>query len=896
MRFSLISVLFLLISASLSSQGIKGTIKDSEGEPVAYATVYIQELKQGTTANTKGDYEIRLPAGKYTIIFQSLGFSPEIKTVSLTTSMVTINIILQDQYYEIPEVRITASGEDPAYAIMRKVIGMAPYYLNQVEYYQADVYIKGNLEIIRIPKIIQRSMKAEVRSESGSSVSSDIMKEGDTYMMESFNEVEFRAPDKYHQRVISSRSTFPDQGSDISPMDFIQASFYEPVMVEMFISPLSPDAFFHYKFKYSGLSVQGNNIINKIEVIPKRKSQQLFEGTIYVIEDLWCLHSVDLYNDNIAGRIRIQQLCVPVQEDTWLPVSLKFDINISIIGVKADAGYGSSIKYKEVRNNLALQKPAALLQGYNKNSMARVPEKDTVTSSTQIQINRILSKEELTNRDMVKLSGLMQKQSKENLPDSVKNSLEIKDNTTYIIEKDAGKKDSAFWAEIRPIPLSENEAKSIRVSDSINASLSLKEQKADTTKTPGKKKSPFARGLNAALSGHSWSDTTGFRFSFGGLIEPGNLSFNTVDGFAYGVNFRINKSWKNGQSFSVYPNIRWTFSREALLWNINTQYNLNNNHQDQFYLRIGRNSRDFNSAGGINPLLNSFTSLFMRLNYMKVYDSRQLFAGLRHEIANGLTLQANATFEERRLLENTTDYSIIKNDRIYTDNIPGNSYLEAVTNPYHELNDQRHAEFAVVASYTPRQRYTLVNGRKIPRGSDYPTFSLRWEHGINNYSFEGEELRHYDMLKFEASNSKSLGAFGEFRWRFRAGGFLDNSFVSFYDFNHFNSQPIAVLIDDYEDAFKLPSYYSLSTPEYYTEFHTKYTTPYLLLKLIPGLSNTLMRENLSLSYLWSRYQMAYTEIGYSISEVLLIGELGVYAGFNNFSFGSVGFKAILRIN
>ena len=94
----------------------------------------------------------------------------------------------------------------------------------------------------------------------------------------------------------------------------------------------------------------------------------------------------------------------------------------------------------------------------------------------------------------------------------------------------------------------------------------------------------------------------------------------------------------------------------------------------------------------------------------------------------------------------------------------------------------------------------------------------------------------------------------------------------------------------------IPSFYSLSTPEFYVEGHLKYTSPYLLLKLLPVLSNTLMRENITLSYLESRYQKSYTEIGYSISEILFIGEFGIYAGFDNLKYRSVGLKAILKFN
>jgi hypothetical protein len=130
----------------------------------------------------------------------------------------------------------------------------------------------------------------------------------------------------------------------------------------------------------------------------------------------------------------------------------------------------------------------------------------------------------------------------------------------------------------------------------------------------------------------------------------------------------------------------------------------------------------------------------------------------------------------------------------------------------------------------------------------------------------------------------------------RTAGFLDNRNLTFYDFFQINSQPFPILLNNYEDAFMIPSFYSLSTPEFYIEGHLKYTTPYLLLKLLPGISNTLMRENLSLSYLGSRFHPNYTEIGYSISEIMFIGELGVYVGFNDIKYNSIGLKAVLRFN
>ena len=105
-----------------------------------------------------------------------------------------------------------------------------------------------------------------------------------------------------------------------------------------------------------------------------------------------------------------------------------------------------------------------------------------------------------------------------------------------------------------------------------------------------------------------------------------------------------------------------------------------------------------------------------------------------------------------------------------------------------------------------------------------------------------------------------------------------------------------MLLNDYHYAFMLPAYYSLSTPEFYGEAHLKYATPYLFLKYLPGLSKTLMRENLGISCLGSRYRSFYTELGYSISEIFLVGELGIYAGFEDIRYNNLGIKIVLRLN
>jgi hypothetical protein len=307
-------------------------------------------------------------------------------------------------------------------------------------------------------------------------------------------------------------------------------------------------------------------------------------------------------------------------------------------------------------------------------------------------------------------------------------------------------------------------------------------------------------------------------------------------------------------------------------------------------------SRDIGTGGGINPFINSLSSLLFKKNYLRLYESRYLTLGYETAMKNGIRLEFSGGYEERKVLENNSSFSIFRTDREYMENIPENAYLIPGGNEENLLRDMKHFEIVTNVTFTPYQKYRMINGTRIPRGSDWPVFKVIWKHGLNQDLQETGSYRHSDMFRFEVSQKRETGAFSEIRWNIRTGGFLDNRNISYYDFFHFNAQPLPVAINDYDDAFMIPSFYTMSTPEFYGEAHLKYTTPYLMLKLLPGLSNTLMRENIYLGYLGSRFHTNYIEAGYSLSEIFLLGEAGVFAGFDDFRFRAAGLRFILKFN
>ena len=99
----LILFAFLLFpSIPVSSQVLRGRITDSNGSPMPSASVYIAELRQGTTSNNEGWYEISLPPGNYTVNYQFLGYVPVTRDLKITGEGITTDIKLTEQLFEIP--------------------------------------------------------------------------------------------------------------------------------------------------------------------------------------------------------------------------------------------------------------------------------------------------------------------------------------------------------------------------------------------------------------------------------------------------------------------------------------------------------------------------------------------------------------------------------------------------------------------------------------------------------------------------------------------------------------------------------------------------------------------------------------------------------------------------
>ncbi|MDF1574832.1 MAG: DUF5686 and carboxypeptidase regulatory-like domain-containing protein [Bacteroidales bacterium] len=866
-----VCLLLLLFLIPVRSQGIKGEIRDLNGDPVPFAAIFIKELTRGTTCNALGLFSLPLPEGSYTIFFRSLGYTEVSRNVELGSEFIDLVIELPPQTYMIPEVRISASGEDPAYWIMRKTIGLANYHLNEVLNYQAEIYIKGSALLEKLPRAIARRIE----------VNNIRVEEGEAYMLESLNEVKFTAPDKYEMRVIASQNTLPGYAENVNPMDYVNASLYQQ-QIEGIISPLARNAFSYYRFRFDGTFLEGTHIINKIKVTPKRKSLQLCEGYLYVVEDLWSLHSADLSVNTIAGTVKLKQIFANVIMDAWLPVNHQIGVDVDIAGVLASVTYVSSLKYSDVILNPNL--PEAYFTSTKGLEEEEELADEEPVSREQEKINELIQKEELTNRDVQRLSRLMEKEAAKSTPEPEGGDLN-RTGTTFTVADSAVKNDSLYWNAVRPIPLTPEEHITLKVRDSIiGIQKASVPSGSDTIRSTPHRQKRF-RGV---LTGRTYTKSRGrLRFTHDGLIDLDRLGYNTVDGLTYGQGFHLN--WKPDTMLTMrsFFAAEYAFQRKAPMITWNTDLLYAPLARGKLALYLNYTSSDFNGFSGIPKATNMVYTLFFRENYMKKYEQIDATLYNRIDVANGWELSTSLSYGQQNSLVNHSDFSFfLRNKKDFDPNIPGGLLADDPS-----LGDFQKLMGLLRMEFTPKQPYEVRTYRKDLRPSPWPTFLLEYRHA---FPLENEGWSDFSLLSAGVTHSVETGLLSTLDWSLGSGYFLHKGAMHFSDFRHFKSSPLYIDIAGFEDALMLLDYYEASTSEYWVHADARLTSSYLMLKFLPWFSERLWKESLGVTYLYTPQAPHYIQMGYSLNELFFLMDLGLYVGFQEGAYKGFGARVNFR--
>ncbi|HBL33494.1 MAG TPA: ligand-gated channel protein [Porphyromonadaceae bacterium] len=100
-----------LFAQQVRESAIRGTVKDKEGNPIEFATIYIKGESSGTQSDAKGNYYLPVTPGRRTFCVQFMGYETYERQVEVKPGeKVTIAVTLDERRYDLQEVVIQSKS------------------------------------------------------------------------------------------------------------------------------------------------------------------------------------------------------------------------------------------------------------------------------------------------------------------------------------------------------------------------------------------------------------------------------------------------------------------------------------------------------------------------------------------------------------------------------------------------------------------------------------------------------------------------------------------------------------------------------------------------------------------------------------------------------------------
>ena len=713
-------------------------------------------------------------------------------------------------------------GDPPsrtADSIMEKVIFFAPLYERIVEDYKAELYIKGKLNI-RKRNHIMRFIPSMFRMRKGVN----------EYMMETYNDLHFSAPDQYDQKVKASAGTASEfWEADGRLPEYFHVNVYSPTLLyDKLISPLAPDAKRYYNFRVDSVWGTVHARQYKIRFTPRSKSFQLVEGYMVVSENVWSVREMrftgrsELFKfDNLAKLGEVGE------KDEFLPLHYDLQVDFRFLGNVIEGDYTAVLNYTDIkqRDDLSIQE--------------------------------------------------RKKQKVE---------YDLSDNYTLRCDTNACRNDVAYFDSLRPLPLSANEQQ-------LYTDFFLWRDTSAVKKQRRKGRVFWGQVGDWLTSRYTVNLSRLGSVRCSPLINPFLVSYSGKDGISYSQEFKYSYLFNNDRLLHMAPEIGYNFKNKEFYWRINTDFYYWPQKRTALHVEIGNGNRIYSSEV-LDDLKAMPDSLFdfdqIHLDYFK-----DLYFRLRHtwEIVNGLTLDVGLSIHRRTEGErsnfvpvNPVAPPVTVGGKFPADNpyFPGTD-TEILGRFRHEYNS-----FAprISLSWAPGQYYYMDGKRKINLHSRYPRISVEWERGIKGVLRNSGS---YERVEVDLQHGIALSPMRDIYFRLGWGKFTNRNELYFVDFTNFTRRNLPIgWNDEIGGVFQLLDGRWYNSSREYLRGHVTYEAPFLLMRHLMKYTQYVLNERLYFNALAVPHLKPYIEVGYGIGTHVF--DFGVFASFANWQYQEIGCK------
>ena len=350
---------------------IGGVVQDKNtGEGIPFATVFFPRSEVGTSADLNGVFSIKtdhLPND--TIRFEAIGYESVFKILSKDKKNYGFYIELPRSENTLEEF-VLRPGEDPAITLIKNIIRKKPdNNPDRTENYKYEVYNKLEVDLERLSKSqFEKLPIPYMKRFSFIYDNLDTSAEGKPflpfYFTETLSDYYFQKEPKKQREFIKAAQV---KGVNNESVTKFLGSMYQninaydnfiPVFDKNFVSPISNNGLFYYKYRIKDTQVAyGYNII-LVQFTPRRSGENCFYGDFWVVDSIFALQRVTmevpkLANINWVDGVSVYQEYAPIGDSIWFPVKDKFIAHFTATyGAKLPGFIGrKSTSYKEISIN-----------------------------------------------------------------------------------------------------------------------------------------------------------------------------------------------------------------------------------------------------------------------------------------------------------------------------------------------------------------------------------------------------------------------------------------------------------------------------------------------------------------------------------------------------------------
>ncbi len=672
---------------------------------------------------------------------------------------------------------------------MQKVIFFAPFYEGIVEEYRAELYIKGRVNIRKQNRIL-RFLPSMFRLRKG-------VKE---YMVETYSDLHFTAPDIYDQKVKASVGTASELWEvDGHLPEYFHINVYASTLLnDKLLSPLSANARKYYAYRVDSVMGDVRERHYKISFTPRSKSYQLVEGYMVVSDNVWSLRELRFKGSSemvtFDNHVRMGKVG---SADEFLPQEYDVDAGFRFLGNRMDGVYKAVLKYQNIKQ----------------------AEPDKVA-------------------DYRRRNHLGKRKSKYDLSDSY----------TLTADTNAYRVDTAYFNTLRPIPLNAQERQ-------LYQDFFLRRDTLGRVEQPKSKSRVFWGKLGDALiSRHTIDLASMGDVRTSPLINPLLLSYSGSRGLSYRQELRYNRLFPGDRLLRIVPRIGYNFKEKIFYWQAALDFDYWPRRRTALHLEFGNDNRIY-SSDVLDELKEIPDSIF-DFDHIHLDYFNDLYLKMHHswEIVNGLTLDVGLSMHRREAVK--ASQLVPLSGKIIEEESGFGGWLQRYRPVYNSFAPRMRL------TWTPGQYYYMNGRRKVNLHSHYPTFSIDWERGIkgvfpNSGEYERMELDVQYVLPLGPMRDLYLragwGAFTNQKELF---------FVDFANLRRSNL-PLG-WNDDIGGVFQLLDGRWYNSSRKYLRAHATYEAPFLLLHALNKNAKYVLNERLYLNALVVPHLKPYLEVGYGI--------------------------------